>query len=107
VFFNGMVANQGVNASGSGVFDNGGRVRRRRVTPMVLALSQQSTDCCTVVGYLRRVVCQSIWSGRNGLGRIGALAGRQQRNVGLKRHAAEDADNPCQVDVRGFGLLQQ
>ena len=44
MIFNGMVTNQGVNASGGGVFDNGGRVRRRRVTPIVLALSHKSTE---------------------------------------------------------------
>ena len=37
------------------------------------------TVCCSVVGYLRRVVCQSIWNGRYELGRIGTLAIRQQR----------------------------
>ncbi len=38
------------------------------------------TDCCTAVGYLRRVICQSIWSGRHGLVRIGALALASKRN---------------------------
>lgn len=75
--------NQGVNASGGLVLDNGGGVRRRRVTPVVRR-TYADLDNATVEGVWRTNLTPALRSRRS----ITALMLAVDRNAVSSRHSA-------------------
>ena len=88
--YNQSPRNQGVNASGDRVLENGGRVRRRRVTPVVRR-TYADLDNATVEGVWRNDLTPALRSRRS----ITALMLAVDRNAVSTRQSFRSCEGTC------------